>query len=142
MQAVITAIRNVRNEYKVNPRQVTAVHVSVPGDDAVRVMQENREIIELLGVCRIDKLGSDLPAPGNAARGSGDGFDIFVLDLIDPEAEKTRLLKLRETLNQKISALKGRLANPSYADRAPANLVQQTRDELAALEAELKKLGN
>ena len=40
-----------------------------------------------------------------------------------------------------LAALKGRLANESYVAKAPPNLVQQTRDQLAEAEAELVKLG-
>jgi len=65
---------------------------------------------------------------------------VFVENVIDPDAEKIRVAKQIESLNQKITAMKARLANPAYADKAPPHLVQQTRDELAALEAELKKL--
>ena len=65
---------------------------------------------------------------------------MFVEGVIDPDAEAKRTAKQRETLSQKITAHKARLANPSYADKAPAHLVQQTRDELSAMEAELAKL--
>jgi valyl-tRNA synthetase len=43
-------------------------------------------------------------------------------------------------LIKQIAALKGRLSNEGYLAKAPPNLVQQTKDQLAAAEAELKKL--
>jgi valyl-tRNA synthetase len=138
---VITAIRNVRSEYNVNPKTPVTVHLSVPGDAAMQQTQDNREMIELLATCRIEKIGSGLVAPADAARGTGDGFEVFALNLIDPDAEAKRVAKLRDELTKKIAALRGRLANPAYADKAPAHLVQQTRDELATFEAELAKLG-
>jgi valyl-tRNA synthetase len=139
LQAVVTVIRNVRNQYKIDPKKPVTVRLSVLGQEAIDQTDQNREMIELMGACTIHQIGSDLPAPANSARGVGDGFDVYLLDLIDPNAEAQRTAKHREELIKKAGALRARLANPAYADKAPAHLVRQTRDELAAVEAELAK---
>ena len=137
LQEIIAAVRNVRNEYKIN-KSVT-VSFAASGELAGQI-QSNRELIETLAVCSINLIQENLLAPKNSARASAAGIDVFVENVIDPDAEKIRVAKQIESLTQKITAMKARLANPSYADKAPPHLVQQTRDELAALEAELKKL--
>jgi valyl-tRNA synthetase len=139
LQDLIGAIRNVRNEYKIDPKKPVTVIFSSP-ENFKSDIETNRELIETLAVCMIAQIGTNLTAPSDSARASAAGVDVFVAGVIDPEAEKNRLAKQKEILNQKISALKSRLANPSYADKAPPHLVQQTRDELAALELELSKL--
>jgi valyl-tRNA synthetase len=139
LQEIIGAIRNVRNEYKVDPKKPVTVTLSSPADFKLQI-ESNRELIETLAICTIAGIGTDLPPPANATRANAAGIDVFVEGVIDPNAEKARLLKQVEILKPKIAAMKARLANPSYADKAPAHLVQQTRDELAAMEAELKKL--
>jgi valyl-tRNA synthetase len=139
LQEVIVAIRNVRNEYKIDPKKPVTVSLSVSGQFKSEV-ETNRELIEVLAVCTIAKIDANLAAPANSARATAAGIDLFVEGVIDPDAEKNRTAKEIEKLTREIAALKGRLANPSYADKAPAHLVQQTRDELAAKEAELKKL--
>jgi valyl-tRNA synthetase len=139
LQEVIVAIRNVRNEYKIDPKKPVTVQLSVPAD-LIAQIQSSRELIEVLAICTVTQIDSNLPAPANAARSMAAGIDVFVEGVIDPDAEKHRIAKQIETLNQEITALKARLANPSYADKAPAHLVQQTRDKLAAKEAELSKL--
>jgi len=45
------------------------------------------------------------------------------------------------TMAKHITTMKGRLAIEAYISKAPANLVQQTRQQLADAEAELAKLG-
>jgi valyl-tRNA synthetase len=137
LQEIIAAIRNVRNEY--NIKKAVTVSFSTGGDLAAQV-RSNRELIETLAVCSINQIQENLAVPRNSARASAAGIDVFVEDVIDPDAEKIRISRQIDSLKQKITAMKARLANPSYADKAPAHLVQQTRDELAALEAELKKL--
>ncbi len=48
----------------------------------------------------------------------------------DPKVEAEIAARKKEELAQAITVLEGRLANPSYSEKAPAHLVQQTRDEL------------
>ena len=135
LQEIIVAIRNVRNEYKVDPKKPVVVSFGQAGDFQNQI-DANRELIETLAICTVTQAAKAT----DAALTMAAGIDVYVTGVIDPEAEKNRNARQRETLLKEIAALKGRLANPSYADKAPAHLVQQTRDELAAKEAELSKL--
>jgi valyl-tRNA synthetase len=46
-----------------------------------------------------------------------------------------------EELQRTVQALSGRLNNAGYVDKAPAALVEETREQLAQAQAELKELG-
>ena len=140
IQDVIGAIRNLRNEHKADPKKPVTVTIAAAAEPK-RQIDANHEMIELLAVCSIVHVAAEVNAPPHAARASAAGCDIYVEGLIDPAAEGQRLAKQREAKQKQAVALRGRLANPSYADKAPAHLVQQTRDELAAVEAELAKIG-
>ena len=50
-------------------------------------------------------------------------------DAVDADAERARLTKQLEDLDKSIKSLNGRL-NPSYVAKAPAHLVEQTRQQL------------
>ncbi len=139
IQEIIAAIRTLRNDHKADPKKPVVVSIAA-ADEPRRLLLANREMIELLAVCTLARVEPSFPAPPNAARASAAGNDIYVEGLIDPAAEGQRVAKLIEQKQKQAAALRGRLANPSYADKAPAHLVQQTRDELAAVEAELAKL--
>jgi valyl-tRNA synthetase len=52
------------------------------------------------------------------------------------EAETAMTAKKLAELEKTIGTLEGRLANPGYAERAPAAMVQQTKDQLAKAIAE------
>jgi valyl-tRNA synthetase len=140
LQEIVGAIRTVRNEHKVDPRKPVTVSILAPGDSA-RQIQANREMIELLAVCRLKEARGDLPPIPGAARAAAAGCEIFVEGVVDEGAEKQRLAKRREELTKKVGALRGRLGNESYVSKAPPQLVKQTQDELAEAEAELAKLG-
>jgi valyl-tRNA synthetase len=142
LQGVITAIRNLRNEYKIDPKKPVKISLAPPGDEAVRVTHENRELIELLAICTITTLQSALPQPPDSVHAIANGCDIFMENKVDPEAEKQRLAAERAKLQKQIDALKARLTNESYIAKAPAHLVQQTRDQLAQVEREIEKLAS
>jgi valyl-tRNA synthetase len=57
-------------------------------------------------------------------------------DEVDEGAEKSRLSKLVADLDKSIATLEGRLNNPGYAQKAPPNMVQQTKDQLTKAQTE------
>jgi valyl-tRNA synthetase len=141
IQEIVGAIRNVRNDYKVDPKKPVTVSIAPPGAEAARATRDNREVIELLAVCKINQIEPGLAMPVNAARTTANNAcEIYVENMVDPEAEKQRVAKAKAEMEKKIASLEGRLNNPGYMAKAPPKLVQQTQDELAAARAELEKL--
>jgi valyl-tRNA synthetase len=62
-------------------------------------------------------------------------------ELVDLEAEKTRIAKEREKAIADIEKLKAKLANEEFTAKAPAKVVDAEREKLAKAEALLKQLG-
>ena len=139
LQEIIGAIRNLRNGYKADPKKRVTVSISA-SSDAARTIESNREIVELLAICTLGQVTPNLAAPAKAARATAAGCEIFVEGLVDEGADQERKTKRREELIKSISAMTGRLANPSYTAKAPPHLVKQTQDQLADLQNELRKL--
>ena len=73
-------------------------------------------------------------------------FGTLYLDLastVDVGAEKQRLTKELEAINQHIAATEARLANPAFADKAPPAVIAGAQKQLAeqkAKRAELERL--
>jgi valyl-tRNA synthetase len=139
LQEIIIAIRNIRNEYKIESRKSVTVSIQAPGDSA-RQIEVNRGLIELLANCTLRQVTGEMSPPPNSARATAAGCDIYVENLIDPSAEAHRTAKRREELTKKIANLEARLANPGYVAKAPPALIKQTQDELAEAKADLAKL--
>jgi valyl-tRNA synthetase len=140
LQEIIGAIRNLRNDHKVDPRKKVQVSLSTPKELASAI-ETNRELIELLAICELVAVQPELPAPAGSVRAGAAGCEIYIQGAVDEQAEADRQAKRRAELEKAIGAMEGRLANKGYTDKAPPHLVQQTRDQLAEAKAELQKLG-
>jgi len=142
LQAIIGAIRNLRSENGVDPRKPITVYIAPPGEDAVRLTKQNVGLIETMAICKVAAIQSNLPAPANTVRVTvNNDCDLYLEGLVDPAAEAARAEKRRGELTKQIAALKGRLSNEGYVAKAPPKLIQESRDQLTAAEAELAKLG-
>ncbi|MCS7033726.1 MAG: valine--tRNA ligase, partial [Phycisphaerae bacterium] len=141
IQEIITAIRNLRNDHKVDSKKPVDVAILAPGD-AARQIEAMRPAIEQMAVCRLTSVGAEVMPASGSVRASVGKCEIYVEGLIDTAAEEQRLARLRQELQRKIATLRGRLENEGYLARAPARLVQETRDQLAAAEAELARLSS
>jgi RNA polymerase sigma factor (sigma-70 family) len=139
LQEIISSIRTIRNDYQVNPKQTVPVSIKSPPDFTGQI-ESNRELIELLGNCALKAVQSDLAPPQNSVTATAGGCDLFVEGLVDANAEKARLSKEIEAKKKSIEGMKTRLGNESYVAKAPLKVVQQTRDQLAAIEAEVGKM--
>ena len=140
LQELVTVIRNVRNEHKVDPKRVIKVSVKAPGDSA-RQIEAHRPEIETLAVCALDAVSSDAKPGTDSIVATAAGCEVYLEGLVDKAAEEQRVAKRCEELKKAIAAMKGRLANQGYLAKAPPHLVQETKDQLAKAEEELKKLG-
>lgn len=131
VQEVVGSLRNLRNEHKVETKRTIDVVLA-----AGTLSDEARALVELLSLTRF-KPGPPSPNP---AKLIAAGVELHVEGVIDPNAEANRLAKRREELAKQIATLESRLASPAYTEKAPPQLVRQTRQQLADAQAELAKL--
>ena len=64
----------------------------------------------------------------------------YLHDVVDTDTERQRLTKRMEELEKSIKQLEGRLSNEKYVNKAPAHLVQETRDQLAEAKQEAERI--
>jgi valyl-tRNA synthetase len=130
-RGLVTAIREVRASLNVPPKKKGVLHVP---DELRQFSKSMGGLIESLAVLEsIETLpaGGNKPAGSTAVRFQGHELILAgVVEQLDAGAERARLEKLIADLDKSIATLDGRLSNPGYADRAPAHMVQQTRDQL------------
>ncbi len=133
-QQIITAIRDTRNTYKVPPRQKLDVSVRC----GQSVMDQIRPLIEHFAAVGCVEVGNTVDRPDDAAAAVVGEIQLFLHGLVDADEERKRLTKREAELVGNEKALAGRLNNKGYVEKAPAHLVEQTRNQLAEVQAELE----
>ena len=87
-------------------------------------------------------MGPEVETPATVATVALGEMDVHVdlEGLIDKQAEKKRLEKEKGRVEGQIKGSESKLANANFVDRAPADVVQQVRDSLAALKEKLESI--
>ena len=149
LKGVITAVRNIRGEMRIAPGKELTVYLHNGDEQDQRRLNNNRGF--LCRLARLDQaiwLDADGSAPPSATQLVGR-MEILVpmAGLIDKSAEIERLGKEINRLKQDVVRIEGKLKNPGFADKAPAEVVNKEREKLnehrsalAKLEEQLEKI--
>ena len=139
----IRAIRNRRAEMNVPPSKKAQLFV-VSENDTTRATFEAGKVFltKLAYASEVEVLAS---APADAASmvsavTNAVSLYIPMNELVDREKELERLNKEREKAMKEYTMFSNKLNNPSFVDRAPANVVAAEREKLARVESLLAKI--
>ena len=131
------ATRNLRAEAKLAPGERLELYATVapPVADVSGMLAGLRSLARLSEV-KIAPALPDSPAP-LAVVGEAR---LMLYKEVDPVAEAERISKEITRVSGEIAKCKAKLANPSFVERAPAQVVEQERKRLADFEQLLAKL--
>jgi len=132
IMAVISGIRNIRGEMDVPPSREIAAILSCGNDVSMKLMKHNEGAIISLARLSSLAIGVGVEKPEDASIQVAGDVQIFVplKGLVDVEEEEKRLLKEIMKVNTDVEFLKKKLENPSFVERAPADVVAKEREKL------------
>jgi valyl-tRNA synthetase len=148
---IVDAIRNIRGEmgipYKVALGQGRPVHVAVadPAVHALLTSGEERRVGRLAGLAGLKvHRGGATPRLAQSAVAVGPGFEVRVplAGVIDLSAETSRIDKELAKVDADLALLEKKLSNPSFVERAPAEVVAKDRARVEELREARQKLTN
>lgn len=129
LQEITRAVREIRSERNVPPKEKLTVTVS-PADKIKEFVSRKAYIVKGLGGI------SELTVKTGAKRTPGSAYklvlecQIFVHDVIDDEEEKKRLKDALSKVEKEIALCEKKLGNENFVNRAPKEVVQKQRDRL------------
>jgi valyl-tRNA synthetase len=142
LQEIVVAARNIRAEMKLDQKKKVSADFST-GDPAVRKLVElNIEPVLRLATLSELAFSSGHLDPSSGAIRSSSQFDLRIAHGagVDKEAELARLKKEIERLAKDIESKRNRLADETFRQKAPAEIVRGIETTLAERQIELQKL--
>lgn len=142
VKAFITAIRNLRAEYDINPGKPLEVMLKAASDvDAARIEANGPVLVSLakLESVRVLSTNEQTPACATALVGKSEMM-IPMAGLIDKDAELDRLAKEAVRIEGEIKRIEGKLNNQGFVAKAPEAVVAKEREKLDGYKETLVKL--
>jgi valyl-tRNA synthetase len=142
LQEIITAVRNIRAEMKLDPKKKVAAELSVADEQARASVESNRDGIVRLGLLTDLKItGGSLAQSGGAVRSSAK-FDLRIeyAETVDAEAECAKITKELEGLRKAIGSKEKQLGDETFRSRAPEKIIRGLEATLATQRIEMQKL--
>jgi valyl-tRNA synthetase len=159
LQAVITEVRNIRSTFRIPPKD--KVMLTVRGRKGLEILSQHEAAIQRLAGVEKMTLSArpaleEAPPRASAQRperpagavvshlpaGVGcDAWDLIVplAGLVDLAVERQRIQKEMESLQTRAQSKRSRLNDPTFRDKAPADVVTEEEESLKELEGELAK---
>ena len=130
---VIRGIRNIRGEMEVAPSREIAAILDCKTAATFSLLKHNEVYIMRLARLSSLAIGQGVERPEDAAIQVAGDVEIVVplKGLVDVEEEEKRLLKEIGKIDKDVEFLAKKLENPSFVERAPADVVGKEREKLA-----------
>ncbi len=141
VQDLISGIRSVRSQATVPPKTQLEAYVLTDSATATLFKGASADITRLAGLSRLEA-AADLKRPGQCLVAVGKGFEAYVpaAGLLDVAKEKLRLESEVARTAKIVAGIDQKLGNPSFADRAPPEVVLATKEQRDNMQAQLESL--
>ena len=136
IQAVIRTIRDIRSKYNKGPGEKLLASASAPQEIA-DILNENKKLICQLANLKKFTAGEKLEKPKNAAATIVEQMQIYLDEAIDPQAERKRLEKQKQQIENALSGVQAKLSNDNFINKAKPEIVEQARQKAAELQEQL-----
>ncbi|MEO0615174.1 MAG: valine--tRNA ligase [Pseudomonadota bacterium] len=149
VQQFVLGVRQIRGEMDIAPGKPLPVLLKAASADDLALLDAHRPLLARMGnIQSIEVIAEGDTAPASATALHGEmRIHVPMAGLIDVGKELERLGKQLDKSRQDLARTRGKLDNPSFVDRAPAEVVatERTRAEeheqtVSRLEAQIEEL--
>ena len=141
LQDIIRGVRNIRNKFRLQDRHPLAAIVSVPDEDTKAELEGSRDLLARIGFLERLEIEVNQPKPERSATEVIGSLQVFVplADVIDLDSERKRLKERIAKAETQLAAVRRKLDNESFVEKAPQEIVQQQRDREAEVRDQIDK---
>jgi valyl-tRNA synthetase len=138
VEELVSQIRRFRKAHALKDSMSLAVRIHPTEGQRSVLVDLRQEVERLANVSTLEVL--ERPGdPAGSARLNADGAQVLIplAGVLDPEAERARLMKRLDALRVDATRAEAKLGNERFVAGAPADVVQKERDRLAGVEDEM-----
>ncbi|MCD4699632.1 MAG: class I tRNA ligase family protein, partial [Phycisphaerae bacterium] len=132
----VRGVRNIRAEHNVPPKQPVTVSLD-PDSNAGKVVMDNCELFVRQITGETVDAAETVADRGDAGTFTVGGAPFYVLGVIDIEAERARLTRQADTIQNGVTGIEKKLANEKFLANAPSEVVGRERERLATMKKDL-----
>ncbi|WP_323847055.1 valine--tRNA ligase [Microbulbifer magnicolonia] len=142
LKQVIEGVRNIRGEMNISPAKKIPLILRGGSARDKELLEQARSLLsKLASLESIAWLAAGEAAPASATALVGD-MELLVpmAGLIDVQAETARLQKEIDRLEKELGRVAGKLQNPKFVDKAPAEVVAKEKERLTDMQSAQARL--
>ena len=142
LKKVVQSIRTIRSEMTISPAKRIPLNVkNATPEITARIQKYMTTLMSLSKLSHIHCMTPDEPVPLSASAVVGElELLIPMAGIIDKDAELMRLEKELMKLNKDVALAEGKLNNPTFTEKAPADIIGKEREKLAQAQLAREKL--
>lgn len=139
----ILAIRNIRGEMNISPKERVRAGVRPENDAMLRSFEQTAGYVTALAGLSEISISLTEKKPEGASTSAIAGAEIFVVrpeQAIDKDAERDRIRKEIAKISKDIEVFSKKLSNKSFVEKAPKEVVEKDTAKLEEFRAKRDKL--
>ncbi|MDA9767152.1 valine--tRNA ligase [Candidatus Pelagibacter sp.] len=137
--SIVSELRSFKNELSVSPGSFIDISIETVSKKEQSFFTENQIILKKLA--RIKNLyNKDLDKPAATLVVSGDLFKVYFDEDVDLELIKENLTTRQNKYQEEMNKISERLANKSFVDRAPKDIVDQEKTNYNNLKNDVERI--
>lgn len=137
LQAVISAARTVRSEHQIHPGAEVPVILRV-ADEGLRALltaqsEAVRVLVKTAGAPTVESPGGARPRGAVMSLAAGVEILVSLVGLVDAKKEAERVQRELKAVAKDIAVMEKKLGSPAFAEKAPPEVVEESRRQLEDL---------
>ncbi|MCK4496437.1 MAG: valine--tRNA ligase [Candidatus Aminicenantes bacterium] len=143
LQDAVVEVRTIKAENRIPPKKKINLWIKTNKEEEKHVVREHQDYFQALANVRNVDILSDFPQKEKLLKGVVGSWEIAIPleeGLIDFDQERKRLEKEISKINLEVEKIEDRLRNENFLNRAPEDLVRETKTRLYELEEKRTKL--
>ena len=134
---LVTEVRRFRSDQGLRPGQRVAARLTGIEDSPLAGHEERMRFL-----LRLSARDRRVPEPSASIEAEGVTVELDTAGVIDVAAERRRMEKDLAAAGKEAAQARGKLANAGFTAKAPADVVEKTRQRLAAAEQDITRISD